>query len=168
MRKKRSCLLRVLVCMCSFLMLTSLSAHAQGIVSVEKLDDWFVSRLAWGAIVGVILGVVIGLMHLCRLKYQISALQLNSAARKKFMMWGIILLVACATLLFVDAWLLYPFSRTANLGFWDTLTRVWLNYRTLTILVVILGTFTLAVALATRLKRDCRCRFAFLPGPRGK
>lgn len=168
MRTNRLGSLRILICISTLLVLDASSAHAQGIVSAEKLDDWFVSRLAWGAVAGLIIGVVIGLVHLCRLKYQITALQLNSAARKKFIMWGIILLVVCAILLFVDAWLLYPFSKTANLGFWETLTRVWFNYRTLTILVVTFGTFTLAVALATRLKADCRCRYAFLPGPRGK
>jgi len=140
---------------------------AQGSVAKEALDEWFYSRLLWGVATGAIIGVVAGVTHLCRLRFEINALNVNSQARRKFLLWLVIISVVSAILLFLDAWLLYPFS-AISLEFWEALTQIWLNYRMLAVLAATLAMFTCAVAIATRLKSDCRCRYAFLPGPRGK
>lgn len=143
-------------------------AYAQ---SIEEIDDWFYSRLAWGAFVGALLGGVIGIAHLCRLEFQVRArnaeISVDGRARRKFGVWLLVIFFVGALLLFLDTWLVYEFG-SFSLEFWEALGRVWLNYRTLLVLAVTLAAFTLLVALVTRLKGDCRCRYAFIPGPRGK
>jgi ethanolamine transporter EutH len=144
------------------------TVSAQEVVAKEILEEWFYSRLLLGVVVGIIVGLIIGLIHLCRLQFAISgALNINSQARRRLMLSAGIIFVIGALLLFLDAWLLYPFS-DISLNFWDALTQVWLNYRMLLILFAMLGVFALIVAIATRFKSDCRCRYAFIPGPRGK
>lgn len=153
------------------LALVPLSVYAQD-VTMEELDDWFYSRIAWGAFVGAFLGVVASLFHLCRLKFKVrsskdSDLTVDGQARRKFGIWLLCLFFVAAILLFLDAWLLYDFDNI-SLGVWDVLGRVWANYRTLLIEIIMLVTFALTVALVTRFKSDCRCRYAFIRGPRGK
>ena len=144
------------------------SVMAQEIVAKESLDDWFYSRLIWGALAGVILGFLIGLLHLCRLSFEYKgALNINSRARRRLLVWAAAIILVVAILLLCDAWLLYPFGST-SLSFSEALTQVWANYRTVLILITTLSMFLLFVAVATRLKSDCRCRYAFIPGPRGK
>jgi len=139
---------------------------------MEVLDDWFYSRLAWGAVAGAFLGVLASLFHLCRLEFKVrsskdSDLTVDGQARRKFGIWLLCLFFVAAILLFLDAWLLYDFD-SISLGVWDALGRVWANYRTLLIEIIMLATFALTVAFVTRFKSDCRCRYAFIRGPRGK
>ena len=152
------------------LVLTPMTVRAQG-VTIEELDDWFYSRLAWGAIIGALLGVLASLVHLCRLKFKVRPsnvdLSVDMRARRGFVVWLATLFFVGAIVLFIDAWLVYEFG-LLTLDFWEALGRVWLNYRTLLILAAALAGFTLMVLIVTRLKSDCRCRFAFIPGPRGK
>jgi uncharacterized membrane protein (UPF0182 family) len=167
MRSRKTCSARALVGSLIVLGLLPVNVFAQEIVSPEMLDEWFYSRVMLGALVGALLGILVGLTHLCRLRFQVTSLSVNSQARRKFLGWLIGLFIVGSVALFLDAWLLYPFSMV-SLAFGETLTQVWLNYRMLLILVVTLVTFTLLVFVSTRLKSDCRCRYAFLPGPRGK
>ena len=153
------------------LALVPLSVHAQDI-TMEELDDWFYSRMALAAVVGVLLGAGASIFHLCLLKFRVrsnkeSDLTVDGQARRKFGIWLLCVFFATAILLFLDAWLLYDFD-DITLGLGDALSRVWANYRTLLIEGIVLVTCALTVAVVTRLKRDCRCRFAFIPGPRGK
>jgi H+/Cl- antiporter ClcA len=153
------------------LILVPLSVHAQD-VTMEELDDWFYSRIAWWAVIGVFLGVVASLFHLCRLEFKVrsskdSDLSVDGQARRKFGIWLLCIFFAAAILLFLDAWLLYEFDEISLSG-WDALGRVWANYRTLVIEIITLTTFALTVALVTRFKSDCRCRYAFIRGPQGK
>jgi hypothetical protein len=141
------------------------SVLAQDLVAKEALDEWFYSRLVWGLLVGVVGGTVIGLADLCRLEFTYKgALNINNRARRKLLVWVGVVFLLGTVLLFHDAWLLYPFG-TTSLSFWDALTQVWSNYRMLLIVFVTLAVFVLLVAIATRFKSDCRCRYAFIPGP---
>jgi hypothetical protein len=142
-------------------------AFAQELVANESLDEWFYSRLLWGAVIGVITGLLIGLADLCRLKFAVNgSLHINNRARRKLFIWIGIMFVFGAIILFIDAWLLYPFG-ILSLTFSDA-TQVWLNYRMLLILLVTITVFVFVVAIATRFKSGCRCRYAFIPGPKGK
>jgi H+/Cl- antiporter ClcA len=142
-------------------------AFAQELVANESLDEWFFSRLLWGALIGVIAGVVVGLGDLCRLKFEINgSLNINNHARRKLLFWIAIIFILGAIILFVDAWLLYPFG-ILSLTFSDA-TQVWLNYRMLLVLLATITVFILVVAISTRFKSGCRCRYAFIPGPKGK
>lgn len=144
------------------------SVLAQEIVTKESLDEWFYSRLLWGVLGGALVGLLIGLAHLCRLPFQYKgALNINSRARRKVLTWAGALFLVGAIVMLLDAWLLYPFGMM-SLSFREALTQVWSNYRTLLILLATLTTFLLVIAVATRLKSDCRCRYAFIPGPHGK
>ncbi|SRR6266404_740950 len=144
------------------------AVYAQDVVAKEALDEWFYSRLLWGGLIGFVAGIVIGLAHLCRLSFEYrGALNINNRARRRLLAWATVIFVVGAILLFLDAWLLYPFG-PMSLRFWDALTQVWLNYRMLLILFATLIMFVLMVAIATRFKSDCRCRYAFIPGPQGK
>ena len=142
-------------------------AFAQEVVANEALDEWFYSRLLWGAIVGVITGLLIGLADLCRLKFEVKgSLHINNRARRKLLIWIAIIFVCGAIVLFIDAWLLYPFG-VMSLTFFDA-TLIWLNYRMLLVLLATIIVFVLVVAIGTRFKSGCRCRYAFIPGPKGK
>ena len=144
------------------------TTFAQEVVAKEALDEWFYSRLLWGGVIGIIAGILIGLVHLCRLSFAYKgALNINNRARRRLLTWAIAIFVVGAIVLFLDAWLLYPFG-PMSLKFWDALTQVWLNYRMLLILFATLVIFVLVVAAATRFKSDCRCRYAFIPGPQRK
>ena len=141
---------------------------AQELVANEALDEWFYSRLVWGMVLGVIAGGVIGLMVLCRLKFEVQgALNINNRAQRRLLVWVAIISVVGAVLLFIDAWLLYPFG-SLSLTFSDALTQVWSNYRMLLVLIATVIVFVLVVAITTRFKSGCRCRYAFIPGPKGK
>ena len=136
-------------------------------IAKEALDEWFYSRILLGLVFGVVAGVVIGLVHLCRLHFTYQgALNVNSPARLRMLIWLAVIFIAGAILLFLDAWFVYPFG--ATLGFWDVLTQVWTNYRMLLVLLSTTLVAGLVAAVATRLKSDCRCRYAFIPGPEGK
>jgi len=141
---------------------------SQEVVATEVLDEWFYSRLLWGVMVGAISGIVIGLADLCRLKFEFTgALHINTRARRKLLIWIATIFVLGAIILFVDAWLLYPFG-ILSLTFSDAVTQVWSNYRMLLVLLATIIVFVLVVAIATRFKSGCRCRYAFIPGPQGK
>jgi len=162
----RSPLLAILALL--FLLKVPAKVFGQELVAREALDEWFYSRIVWGLIIGVVAGLVIGLADLCRLHFAYhGALNVNSRARKRLLIWAAIGFVLGAILLFLDAWLLYPFG-TLTLGFWDVVTQVWSNYRMLIVLFTMLIVFVLVAAVATRFKSGCRCRYAFIPGPQGK
>jgi hypothetical protein len=149
-------------------LVTPVTVYAQGVVAKEALDEWFYSRLLWCGLTGLVAGIVIGLVHLCRLSFEYKGvLNVNNRARRRLLAWVATIFVVGAILLFLDAWLLYPFG-PMSLTFWDALTQVWLNYRMLLILFATLGLFVFVVAISTRFKSDCRCRYAFIPGPQGK
>lgn len=139
----------------------------QELIPRETLDEWFYSRLLWGVLLGGAAGLVAGLAHLCRLQYDRRALNVNGPARRKYLGWVAGIFLVGAVLLLLDAWLLYDFS-ALSLAFTEALSQVWLNYRMLMVLLATLAVFTIVVAISTRLKPDCSCRYAFLPGPRGK
>jgi hypothetical protein len=154
----------------SAVLLIPARVYAQELIPRETLDEWFYSRLIWGLLIGAVIGVIVALGHLCRLQFKVSQpnpLQVNNQAWKRFGIWLVVIFVVGAILLFLDAWLIYPFS-AISLQFSETLTQVWLSLRMLGILGAALLMFTVAVFLATRLKSDCRCRYAFLRGPQGK
>jgi H+/Cl- antiporter ClcA len=168
MNTRRRWLLLIGLFPVSFWLLRPATVWAQELVAKEALDEWFYSRLVWGLLIGVVAGIFVGLVHLCRLEFGFKgALNVNNRARRKLLLWVAVVFLIGATLLFLDAWLLYPFG-TNSLSFWDALTQVWSNYRMLLVLFVTLVVFVLLVAIATRFKSDCRCRYAFIPGPQRK
>lgn len=140
---------------------------AQELVSTERIEDWFYSRLVWAGVLAAILGGLVGALHLSRLKAHTSELHVNTQARRKFWVWTIGVLMAGAVLLLIDVWTFYSFGGT-SLSFTSALTEVWFNYRTILILLVAFISFYLLIALTTRFIRSSRCPYAFLPGPRGK
>jgi hypothetical protein len=141
--------------------------YAQVEVDTERLEDWFYSRLAWAAVIGLIIGALVGSLHLCRLAFPINTIHINGLARRRFGVWLIVLFIAGGILLLLDDWLLYPFS-TASLSLSDALVQVWFNYRTLLVLLVALVTFYVSVAISTRVTPGSHCPYAFLPGPKGR
>ena len=153
------------------LVLLALSGCAQDTGAVQEMrrDDWFYSRLGWMSLAAAISGVLVGLFHLCRLRFLPGELHANGQARRKFGLWLIAAALAGAAWLLVDAWTIFPFDEFASLNFADALFSVFLNYRTLLVLLLGLGVFSLFVAVSTRFfKGDCRCKYAFIPGPEGK
>jgi hypothetical protein len=157
---------RIICCLLALVALVPPAAYAQEAITTESLDDWFYSRLLWSAVVGAIIGVLLGLFYLCRLPFeQRQGLNVNRQAKRKF--WAVLatLSVVCAVLLFMDVWQLHEFG-PLSLQFGEAFSQVWWNYRTLFVLAATALAFWLAVALTTRLKPGCHCRYAFLRGPR--
>lgn len=144
-------------------MLLPSGVYAQSKVPEQALDQWFYSRLLWGVVVAAIIGVTVGWMHLCRLRFEVGELQVNAQARRKFIQYIIALMVLAGGLLLFDAWQFYKFNKT-SMTLSQAIDEVWLNYRSFIIWASMLIAFSLSVIIATRLKSDCRCRFAFLPG----
>ena len=163
----RSGSIQRLIWLLAAVMLLPQRIFAQELVSPEMLDEWFYSRLICAAVAGALAGILVGLAHLCRLRFKVDSLDVNRQARRKFLIWSLVVVICGAIMIFLDAWLLYPFG-TNSLAFGETLRQVWLNYRVSIILFTLIGAFILMVVISTRLKSDCRCRYAFLPGPRGK
>ena len=168
MRSRKLSPTRSALWLASVLLLAPVSVFAQGVIlDAERLEDWFYSRLIWGAVIGLISGSLVGAFHLCRLEFPINALHINGLARRRFGLWLIFVFIIGGILLLLDAWILYPFS-TASLTFSEALVQVWLNYRTLLVLFTAIATFSLSVAVATRITPGSHCPYAFLPGPRGR
>ena len=164
MRSRKNRTTRLLSYLFALSLLAPASVFAQ---DTERLDDWFYSRLAWGAFLAVVVGIIVAVWHFCRLSYSPGDLEVNTQARRKYLIWIIIVLVVGSIFLLLDAWMIFPFSE-ASITFSEALLGVWLNYRTLTVLGATLVGFSAAVALTTRFKPNCSCKYAFLPGPRGK
>jgi hypothetical protein len=167
MQIRKSLIGRLVGTLFVMLLLFPASSFAQGTASVEALDEWFLSRLLWGSFIAAGAGALVGWVHLCELSFELGELHLNKQARRKFGWYTIGLLVVGGLFLLMDAWLLFPFS-TASMSFSDAFTTVWMGYRTLAVLLLAEALFATAVAISTRLKPTCRCRYAFLPGPRGR
>ena len=160
--------LRAIVWLLSLLVILPLTAYAQSeVVDPERVEDWYYSRLAWGVVLGLIAGALVGAVHLGRLKFPMNALDVNGLARRKFGLWLIGVFILGALFLLIDGWLLYPFGN-ASLSLGDAIIQVWLNFRTLLVLLAVLGAFGLSVAVSTRITPGSRCPYAFLPGPRGR
>ena len=168
MRSRNSLHTRLAALLLPVLAMFPLCVYAQGlIVDDERLDDWFYSRLAWGALIGLIIGALVGALHLARLKFSVSSLHINGLARRRFGIWLIVVFVLVSILLQLDIWKLYPFS-AASLTFSEALVQGWFNYRTFLVLLVVLATFSVSVAVTTRVTPGSHCPYAFIPGPRGK
>lgn len=139
------------------------SAYAQSRLPEQVLDQWFYSRLLWGVVIAGIIGVTVGVMHLCRLRFEVGELQVNRQARRKLILYLVALMVVAGSFLLLDAWQLYRFGKT-SLTLSQAVDEVWLNYRNFIVWASMLIAFALMVVITTRLKSDCRCRFAFIPG----
>ena len=166
MRSRKPHLARTLAWTIFMALLAPVSAYAQDlIVEPELLEDWYYSRLVWGVVIGFIAGALVGAFYLSQLKFPHNALHINGLARKKFGGGLFVLFILGGILLLIDAWMLFPFD-TTSLTFSEALLQVWLNYRTILILAVTMGAFSIAVAVTTRLMPGSHCPYAFLPGPR--
>ena len=164
----RSRALRWLIYPLLLLTLLPQKVLAQELVTEEALNAWFYSRLIWAVVIGFVAGLVISMADLCRLRFPyVGALNVNSQARRKFGLWLSALFTVGAVVLFIDAWKLFPFGM-ASLAFGDVFSQIWINYRTMLVLLSMIVVLVAVVGLATRLKSDCRCRYAFIPGPRAR
>src|SRR5205807_2988245 len=106
LRTKTSPTMRFLA-LAALTVLLPLRVVAQELVSTERIEDWFYSRLVWSAVLAAIFGGFVGALHLSRLRAHTGELQVNAQARRKFWVWTIFLLVAGAILLLVDIWTLF-------------------------------------------------------------
>lgn len=157
-------LVQLITCALLLFMLTPVTGHAQDFISMERVEDWFFSRLGWGLIIGAITGVFVGALHLSRLQYQAGSLEVNGQARRKMLVWAGAVAVSSLALLFIDIWLLFPFG-DVSLTIAEALT-VWLGYRIWIVVFLTLISFFLAGAFSTRMTPGSRCPYAFIPGPR--
>lgn len=132
-------------------------------VDPMKLDNWFYSRLIWMTLVAAIVGILVALIHLCRLRFPPGELHAKKQARKKFGIWLIIVFISGAIWLLIDAWIIFPFDELTSLNFAQAFLDVFLNYRTFFVLAVGIIVFSIFVAISTRFfKADCRCKYAFI------
>ena len=139
------------------------SCSEAGSVDPMKLDDWFHSRLMWMALVAAIVGVLVALLHLCRLSFPPGEYHAKWQARKKFGIWLIVVFVAGSIWLLIDAWEIFRFDELTSLTFSQAFWDVFLNYRTLLVLFLGVVIFSIFVAISTRFfKADCRCKYAFI------
>jgi H+/Cl- antiporter ClcA len=168
MQSRRFCPLIYTIQLALVMAIMPVVAHAQVLtVDEERLEDWFYSMLVWGVVLGIIFGAIVGIFDLCRLKYPIDSLHINGVARRKFGLWLLVVFVMGAILLLLDAWLLYPFT-DITLSFSEALVQVWLNYRTILVLLLAVLTFSATVAITTRITPGSHCPYAFIPGPKGR
>jgi hypothetical protein len=145
------------------LSVTTSSCGEAGSVDPMKLDNWFYSRLVWMSLAAAVVGILVALIHLCRLTFSPGELNAKRQARKKFGVWLIIVFISGAIWLLVDAWSIYPFDELTSLNFGQAFLDVFLNYRTFVVLFVGIFVFSLFVAISTRFfKADCRCKYAFI------
>jgi len=159
MRNRQRLFLSALV----VLLVTTSSCGEAGSVDPMKLDNWFYSRLAWMSFAAAIVGILVALIHLCRLTFSPGELNAKRQARKKFGIWLIVVFISGAIWLLVDAWSIYPFDELTSLNFAQAFLDVFLNYRTLVVLLVGIVVFSAFVAITTRFfKANCRCKFAFI------
>jgi hypothetical protein len=164
--KRLVCTVQILFCV--VLSQGRVQAQVQELITEEALNEWFYSRLLLALAVGAVAGFAISKFHLCNLTYAYTgALNINSRARRKLMMWIGVFSCVGALLLFIDAWVMFPFG-PAGLRVGEVFTQVWTNYRMLLVLLTMNLAILLVVALATRLSPRCRCRYAFIGGPRAK
>lgn len=148
-------------------LLTLSGCKDQVTLKQAQLDDWFYSRLIWVPLAAFAAGLLVSHAHLCKLKVRAGELSVRSRARRYFIFWLLIVFLAWSSFLFVDAWLIYPFSNIM-VGPMEAFSQVLLSYRSAGILALSLIVFYLTVALSTRLSNNCRCQFDFVPKLGGK
>jgi hypothetical protein len=145
------------------LLVTTSNCGEAGSVDPMKLDNWFYSRLVWMSLAATIVGILVGLIHLCRLPFPPGELHAKRQARKKFGIWLVVVFVAGSIWLLIDAWEIFSFDELTSLNFSQAFWGVFLNYRTLLVLFLGVFVFSFFVAISTRFfKADCRCKYAFL------
>ena len=157
---------RPLVLICSLLLMSAGTVHAQSVLSVERLDDWFKSRLVWGLLISAFAGALVGAFHISLLKFPPTLLHINGIARRRIGLWAIIVFALGGLWLLADAWS-YRFADYDTLDFGAAFREVWLNWRTLLVIMVSVLSFLLTVAAATRWLPWSRCRYVLWPGPQG-
>src|SRR6185312_9768154 len=110
------------------------SCGEAGTVDPMKLDNWFYSRLVWMSLAAAVVGILVALFHLCRLTFAPGELHAKRQARRKFGIWLIIVFIASAVWLLIDAWTIFPFDELTSLNFGQAFLDVFLNYRTVLVL----------------------------------
>jgi len=153
----------------AILFLLPMRVYAQDIISGDRLDEWFYSRLGWAFVLGLIISALIGI-YLSRLKISLGEYQANTKARNKFWLLLFLFLGIGAVLIFLDAFLIYDFGSgdSISLTFPEAFGQVWLSYRTIPILLTAALAFYLGAALTTRFLPNSRWPYILLPGPKGK
>ena len=137
------------------------------VIPIGPLDDWFISRLLWGLVLGFAFGILISIAHLCRITYRPPYLSINHRARRALLGWVICFAVGAAILLLLDAWRFHSFGNV-TLSFSEALSEVWLSYRTIAILGLSSCLFFTGAAITTKVFPKSRCPYAFWSSPRDK
>jgi hypothetical protein len=145
-----------------FLAVSTTAVLAQAVVLTEsQLDHWFNERCYWGMLVGLIGGVLVGWLHISRLRFRPPDLTLDRPARLLFLEWLALAMFVGGIVLLIDAWSGYNFGSTMTLA--DAFENVWLGYRTLMMLGLMGLSFFVGVALATHFAPNSVCPFALWP-----
>ena len=137
----------------------------QIVIEEGVLQNWFLSRLGWYALVSALVGVVAAL-QLCRLPIRAPLLDCITSARRRFVLWIVVLALFIVPLaLWLDAIISQPFGDGNQLGGANIFFLVTLDWRTLANMAASGFTFYLSVGLFTRLffGRNCSCKYAFIP-----
>lgn len=146
------------------ILLASASVNAQEVVPMERLDDWFYSRLGWGLLVAAIAGALVGGGYVSRLRFPPGLHQINNLARRRLAVWLVLLFGLGGLWLLLDA-SSYQFT-DYPLEVADAFRQVWLNWRTLVTLLAATVSFLLLVAVTTRYVPWSRCPYTLWPSPR--
>lgn len=158
---KRAFMLIGLLLLCTW----SSGCQLQIVIEESVLQNWFLSRLGWYALVSFLVGVVAA-NQLCRLPIRAPLLDCITVARKRFVFWIVPLaLLLVPFSLWVDALITQPFGEGNQLNPGNVFYLVTLDWRTLAIMAAVVLVFYLSVGVFTRgfFGRRCNCKYAFIP-----
>ena len=138
------------------------SVYCQVLTEEEKLQ-WFVGRVPMWSAYGFIVGTIVSLAWLRRVKYVPENLSIDGRVRRRFLVALFLSLMAFGMTVWVDLWLFYSFE-TIIQGPMEALTETWRSWQTFLLITLAGLTFYAASLLWTR--GAFSGRYALWPGPK--
>lgn len=153
---------RVILMSATVFFLSCPSVYCQVLTEEEKLQ-WFVWRVPMWSAYGFIVGTIVSLAWLRRVKYVPESLSIDGPVRRRFVVALFLSLTAFGLSVWIDLWLLSSFE-TIIQGPMEALTETWRSWQTFLLIALASLTFYAASLLWTR--GAFSGRYALWPGPK--
>ncbi|HKU76918.1 MAG TPA: hypothetical protein VJR02_23610 [Pyrinomonadaceae bacterium] len=138
------------------------SVYCQVLTEDEKMQ-WFVVRLPFWAVYGLIVGTIVSVAWLRRVKYIPENLSIDNKVRRRFVAALLLSLLVFEMTVWLDFWLFYSFE-TVLQGPIEALSETWRSWQAILLIGLASVMFYAASFFWTR--GAFSGRYALWPGPK--
>src|SRR5690242_10074647 len=142
--------------------LSSSSVYSQTLTDEEKLQ-WFVVRFPFWLAYGFVLGTIVSLAWLRRVKYMPESLSLDGKVRRRFLVALLLSLIVFGASVWLDVWLVYSFENMIHDPV-EAISEVSRSWQTFVFMSLAALMFYVAGLFWTR--GAFSGRYALWPGPK--